>query len=465
MKNLREGLIGEWLFNGDAKDTSGNGNHGTVTGATLAQDNLGRNNRAYNLTVDGSDYINIDGVLTQAGTNTAGSLRAIASQEDIANTACHVFAFGDTNTQDRLILYITGGKVRAICSDGAAVTAWDLQTDSAVMSSGGVVDITLVQDGTEPVIYVNGDVPAQTFNTSTDKTAWLNDLVGRVDNARLGSRNYNSVGDGNCLEGSLELAQIWNRALDADEVWQLYTGIEGNYQGLFDDAVCLFDFRDDTLDCINGHKITAFTGSLKYTDNRFGIANHALAPNGTNDRYIIADHADFSFTDGNDLPFTIALAVNPKTVDAVKDLLSRYENPYEWILYMSAAGGVIFLLADGVTPAGNNLICSSTNFMTSNNIATIVITYDGSESSAGFEIYGNGVNVTNSRSENGTYTGCGNTASDMWLGYTSNISPYYSNLQYEFITILKGKEWTAEEALSFHNLITIKHLHPYRRSA
>ena len=41
------GLVGYWPFNGNANDESGNGNNGTVNGATLAADRFGNGNRAY----------------------------------------------------------------------------------------------------------------------------------------------------------------------------------------------------------------------------------------------------------------------------------------------------------------------------------------------------------------------------------------------------------------------------------
>ena len=41
------GLVGWWPFNGNANDESGNGNHGTVNGATLTQDRFGNANMAY----------------------------------------------------------------------------------------------------------------------------------------------------------------------------------------------------------------------------------------------------------------------------------------------------------------------------------------------------------------------------------------------------------------------------------
>ena len=40
------GLVGYWPFNGNANDESGNGNNGTVNGATLTTDRFGNSNSA-----------------------------------------------------------------------------------------------------------------------------------------------------------------------------------------------------------------------------------------------------------------------------------------------------------------------------------------------------------------------------------------------------------------------------------
>ena len=44
---LGDGLVGEYLFNGNAFDTSGKGHHGVVTGATLATSRTGEQNASY----------------------------------------------------------------------------------------------------------------------------------------------------------------------------------------------------------------------------------------------------------------------------------------------------------------------------------------------------------------------------------------------------------------------------------
>lgn len=47
------GLVGWWPFNGNANDESGNGNNGTVNGATLTSDRFGNTGKAYDF--DGAD--------------------------------------------------------------------------------------------------------------------------------------------------------------------------------------------------------------------------------------------------------------------------------------------------------------------------------------------------------------------------------------------------------------------------
>lgn len=54
--NLSSGLVAYYPFNGNAQDESGNGNNGTVNGATLITDRFGNTNAAYFFS--GNDDIN-----------------------------------------------------------------------------------------------------------------------------------------------------------------------------------------------------------------------------------------------------------------------------------------------------------------------------------------------------------------------------------------------------------------------
>ena len=47
LAGLNDGLVAPYPFSGNANDESGNGNHGTVFGATLATDRIGNTDSAY----------------------------------------------------------------------------------------------------------------------------------------------------------------------------------------------------------------------------------------------------------------------------------------------------------------------------------------------------------------------------------------------------------------------------------
>ncbi len=56
---ITNGLVAAYEFSGNADDSSGNGNHGVVNGATLTADRFGNPNSAYSF--DGiSDFVSID---------------------------------------------------------------------------------------------------------------------------------------------------------------------------------------------------------------------------------------------------------------------------------------------------------------------------------------------------------------------------------------------------------------------
>ncbi|MFM7328180.1 MAG: hypothetical protein ACKO3B_05545, partial [Bacteroidota bacterium] len=52
-----EALVGWWPFNGNAKDESGNGSDGVVSGATLATDRFGLSNACYSFRTEQDDKI------------------------------------------------------------------------------------------------------------------------------------------------------------------------------------------------------------------------------------------------------------------------------------------------------------------------------------------------------------------------------------------------------------------------
>ena len=235
-------------------DGSGNNNDGTISGATwvkaeteIAQTALIRSNYTSSvfypegltagqdiqgvtlantdenvLTLNGAEYVEVDNVLTQIGTDTIGTAEMwIRPLDSTPSAHLKVFSIDDTDANTSFALQLrTDGIFRAIVKN-AGTNQWYINTDSAELSSGTWHHIVLSQDGTSPVLYIDGVVPAQTIPVTTDKTAWLNDLSG-IDNVIIGASNVNSGGYANFFDGDVDDVRIYSDALSATEVLKNY---------------------------------------------------------------------------------------------------------------------------------------------------------------------------------------------------------------------------------------------------
>lgn len=219
---LLNGLVASWGFDessGNAIDRVG-GNDGTVVGAT--QGAAGKVGTAY--IFDGiDDFVNIDTAVNDLSSTTIGTWAGWVKPVDATPTdAERIISFADKDANEVIhILFLTTGQLRGQTNVGGA-TRWILQTDSAPFSDNTWTHVAIVQDGTEPVLYVDGVAVAQTFTTSTDKTAWFSDAAG-IDNGRIGDTNFNNNGEARHFNGSIDEVHIWNRALTADEITELFT--------------------------------------------------------------------------------------------------------------------------------------------------------------------------------------------------------------------------------------------------
>ena len=95
------GLNGWWGFNGDAHDGSGNGNHGTVNGATLTTDRHGNPNGAYSF--DGVND-NINPLQNNLPFGTTARTISIWFQR-IGTGGC-LFSYGSANTSNAYMIAI-----------------------------------------------------------------------------------------------------------------------------------------------------------------------------------------------------------------------------------------------------------------------------------------------------------------------------------------------------------------------
>lgn len=206
--DVEEGLIAYYPFNGDAEDATGNGNDGTVNGATLTTDRSGNPEKAYDF--DGNDdYIDLqDGAVeTEAGSVCAWFLARSTTEGE--NDRIFSMSYFPSPNGTRLYLSLPPDQnFRAdFISD---------QLGNVPITLGEWYHTCFTWNSDSSELYVNGNLE----DTSSG---------GEPTNGRV---NLGSYGEGfkSFLDGKIDQVRIYNRPLTEEEVQQLYGGDNGGLE-------------------------------------------------------------------------------------------------------------------------------------------------------------------------------------------------------------------------------------------
>jgi hypothetical protein len=222
--NLQQGLVGYWPFNGNADDASGNGNNGTVNGATLTTDRFGNAGKAYSF--DGvNDWI-------QVQNNSNLNLGSEFTLSVWINSNPGYGSGTPWNDHNHIISRWGGGGLNAatyqmnINSNGNIVIA----TSNTIQNSGsysthqnlpGSWYHVLGTYKNQVVTYYFNGVKFDSVQNVLPPQASLFDLAfGRESNATPPQSHVNGIID--------DIA-IYNRALSVSEIQQLYNQTNTNY--------------------------------------------------------------------------------------------------------------------------------------------------------------------------------------------------------------------------------------------
>ncbi len=213
--NLKNGLVACYPFNANAKDETGNGNNGTVNGATLTTDRFGKVNSAYDFNGT-SDYIEISPDKLQNPTYTY-SLWIKPSSNPQDGISYFLFSVGSIGGDQDVGLnnaYTNGG-------DGFTGGGYLTPTENSFCQSGTLPNINqwyhvvVVRESNFYKTYVNGILICTT--TSITKPPFYG--TGTVKAVIGGRQNY-----GQFAHCSLDDIHLYNRPLNAAEVKALYDG-------------------------------------------------------------------------------------------------------------------------------------------------------------------------------------------------------------------------------------------------
>jgi hypothetical protein len=277
------GLVGYWPFNGNANDESGNGNNGTVNGATLTTDRFGAANKAYSF--DGiNQYIAVSRNYISTFSvsiwfNTGGS--------SIYNPIIDAF---DTNWE----IQLKNSSLDYVSFMGASYQEF---ISSNTVTNGNWYHLICTFDSNIVKFFVNGILVDQYT---------VNSIPNNNGNYFFGA---SLSGSDQFFNGNLDDIGIWNRALTQCEIQDLYHS-ELN-------SLAVSGGPDATI-CAGQSMTFNGTGAVNYNWSN-GIADgvpHVFTPIDLGNNELVVTGVDANGCVGTD---TVSVWVNSATASTLNE--------------------------------------------------------------------------------------------------------------------------------------------------
>ena len=222
--DLETGLVANYPFNGNANDVSGNGHHGTISGATLTSDRFGNSDSAYSFN-GVSDYISVPysidfqlPVFTFAAwVNPTADLSSLVSsaivcrgEDSITDLAAFsLFVIGEANPYGNgaMVLYEIDSSNKDYLYDTSYYPQVETWTHlAATRLSNGQLNI-----------YSNGNLLGYWESTPAPTPDCFQDLTIGAYWSSNGISELKAY-----FPGAIDDVRIYNRALSDDEINDLY---------------------------------------------------------------------------------------------------------------------------------------------------------------------------------------------------------------------------------------------------
>lgn len=201
-----------------------------------------------------------------SGNHTKGTISAWIMCPDDTGTYT-ILGAGDADAVEYMEFKIVAGKLNFKIYDGGA-TRVEINSTNRVIPIHTWTHVAVVQDGSRPWLYVNGQLVAMTDTTATELGQWFDDTDG-IDGAHIGASD--SIAGGALLtneyKGYISDVKVWSgtvatAALTAEQVYQDYNGVSNTTS-----LLAHYKFDGDVLNRANeGTYNGTIVGDVIYCD-------------------------------------------------------------------------------------------------------------------------------------------------------------------------------------------------------
>ena len=212
------GLVGWWPFNGNANDLSGNGNNGTVNGATLTADRFGNINCAYDF--DGiDDYISGNSNNLNVQSTNKLTLASWVKVNQFANSPAASKIITHTNAsnsgQQYALSIRNDGSLYFLAGNGDFEDNGPNISPASLIQNNTWAHVAAVISDDSVKLYVNNNLVLN----KPENDIFPSNPIGTFVFSSLVNTTYNKL-----FNGVIDDIGIWNRALTPAEIQTLYFG-------------------------------------------------------------------------------------------------------------------------------------------------------------------------------------------------------------------------------------------------
>lgn len=328
--------VARYMFDGNAEDTSGNGNHAVVTGAELVEDRAGNPDSAYlfyarlhQIKIPKSDKNTFANGSFTASFWVKPNEKPISMVHLLTNEASSNPKWGFMYSQDGALVFLLTNqeKDHAMISTPMTVGTWH-----HVMGCRNAQNNTmrLFLDGTlvETRPAVTGNVDSLGPIHAGDHKNLL--FKGRMDEILLWDRALPEAKMSEFYQQTSQLAQTVSYSPDDDNS---------------EEPVGLYHFDGDAVDASPQHN-DAQVNEAQLTQDRFGNANKAYSFYGRDNRIKVPLIPANTFSKGS---FTVSLwvKVNETMSGNMVGLVTNDASPNQkWGVFYASNSGLVFLIRD-----------------------------------------------------------------------------------------------------------------------
>lgn len=275
-----DGLVGYWPFDGNANDESGNGNNGTVNGATLTTDRFGNANSAY--AFDGiDDYITGNSTNLSAASTNKLTIASWINVNQLATAPAASKVFTHTNNatneiQQYALSINSNGSIYFLAGNGEFENNGPNLSPTGQIQSNTWVHLAVVVSIDSVKLYLNG-------NVVMSKPENDNFPINPVDLFVFSS--FTNTTFNKLFNGSIDDTGIWNRALTEQEITDLYNA------ELSTPCDATVDLGPDTLGLCAGDSILLDAGA--------GYDNYDWSTGDTSQTIYASNSGSYSVTVGD----------------------------------------------------------------------------------------------------------------------------------------------------------------------